>query len=250
LHISFAMESIFLSLAISYKFKLLEERQKIQQAILLQQSRLVSMGEMISTIAHQWREPLNLLSILHMTLTRMHKKDKDTKEILKEADNQITYMSSIIDTFRNFYNPSKTKEKFSIKEVSQDALKMLSHSLQLSKIEIIERFRDDTIIYGNRNEFEQVIVNILNNAKDAIVEREIANPYIEIFIGNGILTIKDNGGGVKKENLEKIFNPYFSTKQDSDGIGLYISKMIIEQELDARLKVESSESETKFSIIF
>jgi len=179
----------------------------------------------------------------------MHTNNKDSKEILKEADNQISYMSDIIDTFRNFYNPSKTKEEFSIKEVSQDALKMLYHSLQLSKIEIIERFREDTIIYGNRNEFEQVIVNILNNAKDAIVERKIENPYIEISISRGVLTIKDNGGGVTKENLDKIFNPYFSTKQDSDGIGLYISKMIVEQELEGRLEVESREDETTFSIV-
>ena len=249
LHISFAIESIFLSLAISYKFKLLEEKQRTQQAILLQQSRLVSMGEMISTIAHQWREPLNLLSILHMSLNRMHQNDIESKELLKEADNQLSYMSNTIDIFRDFYNPSKTKEEFSIKEVSQDALKMLYHSLQLSKIEIIERFREDTTIYGNRNEFEQVIVNILNNAKDAIVERGIVNGYIEISIGRGVLTIRDNGGGVKKEDLDKIFNPYFSTKQDSDGIGLYISKMIIEQELDGRLKVESSRDETTFSII-
>jgi signal transduction histidine kinase len=249
LHITFAVESIFLSLAIAYKFKLVEEKQKTQQAILLQQSRLASMGEMISTIAHQWRQPLNILSVLHMNLNRMHK-EPDSRLVLTEANKQINYMSNTIDTFRDFYNPSKAKEKFSLKRASQNALKIISHTLQSSHIEVIERFEEDRLITGNRNEFEQVILNLLNNAKDAIDEQKITHPLIEISLKNGNLSIKDNAGGISKKNIEKIFNPYFSTKKESDGIGLYISKMIIEQEMGGRLEVKSNQKETIFYINF
>lgn len=248
LHITFAIESIFLSLAISYKFKLVEEKQKTQQAILLQQSRLASMGEMISTIAHQWRQPLNILSVLHMNMNRIYTENKDSKLILNEANNQINYMSNTIDTFRNFYNPSKEKEEFSIKEATYHALEIISHSLEIAKIERRELIKSDAKIYGNRNEFEQVILNLLNNARDALIQREIENPFIEISISSRGVSIRDNGKGIEKRNLEKIFNPYFSTKKDSDGIGLYISKMIIEQELNATLDVTSDEYGTEFTI--
>jgi len=104
--------------------------------------------------------------------------------------------------------------------------------------------------YGNRNEFEQVILNLLNNAKDAFIERKIETPFIEITIGDNGLSIRDNAGGIEKKNLDKIFNPYFSTKKDSDGIGLYISKMIVEQEMGGRLRVSTDESGTLFVMEF
>jgi len=250
IHVSFAIESIFLSLAISYKFKLVEEKQKTQQALLLQQSRLASMGEMISIIAHQWRQPLNFLSVVHMNLKRIHKEDKKSNMLITEANKQIEYMSDTIDGFRDFYNPSKAKEEFSIQEALENALKIVSHSLKSSNIELIERFEKDSFVYGNRNEFEQVILNLLNNAKDAFIERQIENPFITIVVKDRELSISDNAGGIKKKNLDKIFNPYFSTKKDSDGIGLYISKMIVEQEMGGRLMVSCDEFGTRFVIGF
>ena len=250
IHLSFAIESIFLSLAISYKFKLVEEKQKMQQALLLQQSRLASMGEMISIIAHQWRQPLNFLSVVNMNLNRMHKDNKNSKMLLSEANKQIEYMSETINSFRNFYNPSKSKEEFSIKEASQHAINIVSHSMQSHKIEMIEIFEEDSRVYGNRNEFEQVVLNLLNNAKDAIIERKIESSLIEVRVGDGGLSVRDNAGGIKKRNLERIFNPYFSTKKDSDGIGLYISKLIIEQEMGGRLDVSVYEGGSVFEIRF
>jgi len=248
LHITFAIESIFLSLAISYKFKLVEEKQKTQQALLLQQSRLASMGEMISTIAHQWRQPLNILSVLHMNLNRIHKEDADSRLILTEADKQISYMSNTIETFRDFYNPSKAKEKFNLQEATHQAVEIVAHSLKIAKIELTQTTKRNTTIYGNRNEFEQVILNLLNNAKDALIERKIEHPSIKITIDHQSVSIKDNAKGIPKKDLEKIFNPYFSTKENSDGIGLYISKMIIEQEMRGRLLVETDSEGTEFTI--
>ncbi len=247
LHVTFAIESIFLSLAISYKFKLLEEKQKTQQALLLQQSRLASMGEMISIIAHQWRQPLNILSVLQMNLNRMHK-ERESQLILSELTQQIDYMSNTIETFRNFYNPSKAKEQFSLQEAISHVLEIILPSLKMVNIEKKIKFNQDTTLYGNKNEFEQVILNLLNNAKDALIERAIADPFIEITISNKCISVRDNAKGIAKKDLEKIFNPYFSTKENSDGIGLYISKMIIEQEMRGQIRVETNADGTEFFI--
>ena len=250
LHITFALESIFLSLAISYKFKLIDEKQKMQQTLLLQQSRLASMGEMISIIAHQWKQPLNFLSVANMNLRRMHKEDKNSNMLLSESSKQIEYMSNTIDSFRDFYNPSKSKEEFSVASALEHVLGIVDSSLVLAKISVILKSKEDFKVYGNKNEFEQVLLNILNNAKYALVEREIPNPKIDIVIKNNAISVQDNAGGIAKEHLQKIFDPYFSTKKNSDGIGLYISKMIIEQELKGRLSVSSNEGVTNFLMEF
>jgi len=248
LHITFAIESIFLSLAISYKFKLVEEKQKMQQSLLLQQSRLASMGEMISIIAHQWKQPLNFLSLANMNLKRMHKEDKKSNMLIEESSKQIEYMSTTIDGFRDFYNPSKEKEEFSVKSATEHVLTILSSALSSAKIEITTTIQKDFTLYGNKNEFEQVLLNLINNAKDAMIERKIENPTIKIAIKNRELSVEDNAKGISKENLIKIFDPYFSTKKNSDGIGLYISKMIIEKELQGVLEVKSSPEGTTFCL--
>ena len=221
----------------------------MQQALLLQQSRLASMGEMISIIAHQWRQPLNILSVLQMNLNRMHK-GRESQLILGELTQQMDYMSNTIETFRDFYNPSKAKEQFSLQEAIYHVLEIISPTLKKLNIEKKLKFNKDTKLYGNRNEFEQVILNLLNNAKDALVEKEIVDPFIEITISNKHISIGDNAKGIAKKDLEKIFNPYFSTKENSDGIGLYISKMIIEQEMGGRLLVETNSEGTLFFIKF
>jgi signal transduction histidine kinase len=249
IHVTFAIESIFLSLAISYKFKLTEEKQKMQQSLLLQQSRLASMGEMISIIAHQWRQPLNFLSVANMHLEEMHKEHPDSQMLISESNRQIIYMSNTIDSFRNFYNPSKEKKEFSVEESLEHTFEILSSALKRANIKTTLNIINDFRLYGNKNEFEQVLLNIINNAKDALIERKIANPLIQIEVNQGLITIEDNAKGIDKQSLKKIFDPYFSTKKDSDGIGLYISKVIIEQEIGGRLEVLSNEKGTKFRII-
>jgi len=250
LHITFAIESIFLSLAISYKFKLLDEKQKMQQSLLLQQSRLASMGEMISIIAHQWKQPLNFLSIVNMNLKRMHKEHKDSNMLILEANKQIEYMSNTINSFRDFYNPSKKKEEFSVESALAHVLSISKPSLQSVNISTNNAIKSDFNIYGNKNEFEQVLLNLINNAKDALVENQIDVPSIEIIISSKLVSIKDNAKGISKDIIQRIFDPYFSTKKNSDGIGLYISKMIIEQELEGKLSVSSDKNGTTFLLHF
>jgi signal transduction histidine kinase len=236
LHISFSIEAILLSLALTYKIKLLQDEKNRQQSLLLQQSRLASMGEMIASIAHQWRQPLTHLSYLFMNIKKNSHSPDVVESKIKEANEQLKYMSKTIDDFRNFYNPSKTKEEFDTKKACQNASKIANIPLNIVEIEPFSFF-------GNQNEFEQVILNIINNSKDAKEDAKI-----DIVIKKPTITIRDDAGGIKTEHIKKIFDPYFSTKEGSDGIGLYIAKSIIEKNMGGKLEVESDKFGTSFII--
>ncbi len=235
LHVALALDSIILSLAISYKFKLLEDDRRTQQTLLLQQSRLASMGEMISIVAHQWRQPLNFLSFSLMNIKK-NCNNENAKELIQESNEKLQYMSKTIDNFRDFYNPSKTKEEFDIKRSCQNTLKIANIKAEIKELNSFS-------FYGNKNEFEQVVLNIVNNARDAKKDAKI-----EIMINNPTITIADNAGGIDKKNIDKIFEPYFSTKKESDGIGLYIAKTIVEREMGGSLSVETDSETTNFII--
>ena len=233
LHVALALDSIILSLAISYKFKLLEEDRRTQQTLLLQQSRLASMGEMISIIAHQWRQPLNFLSF---SLMNIKKNTKGAEQTIKEASDQLQYMSKTIDNFSNFYNPSKAKEEFDIKSACENVITIANASVEIKELNPFS-------FYSNKNEFEQVVLNIVNNAKDAKEDAKI-----EIIIDSPTIKISDDAGGIDKKIIDKIFEPYFSTKKQNDGIGLYIAKTIIEKEMGGKLSVENKNKGAIFKI--
>ena len=249
-HIAIALESVIFSIAISYRFKLLENEKKLQQTILLQKSRLASMGEMISIIAHQWRQPLNFLSFGLMNIRKELKESERGLGILKQLNMEIQYMSNTIEDFRNFYNPSKIKTQFDIYDACKQAQAILNSSLELLEITLKIDKKENFTLYGNQNEFIQVVLNIINNAKDALVSRKVKEPQIEIVINKSAVTITDNAGGIDKKHLSKIFEPYFSTKEDSDGIGLYLVKMIVEKELEGKIRVETYGERTRFTILF
>ena len=250
LHVAFALESMLLSFALSYKFKLIEEEQKIQQSLLLQQSRLASMGEMVSIIAHQWRQPLNFLSYSLMHIKQSCNKNETTTQTIKEANEQLQYMSKTIENFRNFYNPSKKKESFSIEKSCQNILKIVKPTLKPLAINIELKVKEDFTFFANSNEFEQVILNLVNNAKEMFIERKLDNAFISIYIEKSKITVSDNAGGITLEDRKKIFEPYFTTKEQSDGIGLYIAKTIVEQEMGGKLTVECDEVGSLFVLSF
>ncbi len=250
LHSTFALESMILSLAIAYKMKVLEDERVIQQSLLLQQSRLASMGEMISTIAHQWRQPLTHLSYLFMNMKKKADNPEFVKSKVEEGKAQIHYMSETIEHFSNFYNPSKEKSDFSIKEACEVSIMIASPSLKRASIELAIKIKEDFKLFGNQNEFEQVILNIINNARDILTEREISTPHISIMIDKNSIMIEDNAKGIESKNLNKVFEPYFSTKEKSDGIGLYIAKTIIEKELNGNLSVKNGKKGAIFTITF
>jgi len=206
------------------------------ERLLIQQSRLAAMGEMISNIAHQWRQPLNALALLLANLKDASDyQELDTKTIedsTAQGQQLIQKMSTTIDDFRNFFKPNKLKEDFGLEKTIADTLNLLTHSLANHNIEVQVKNDHGIRVNGFPNEFSQVLLNVLNNAKDAMLERQVRAGKIEISLGQDEKTawvvIRDNAGGIPDDILPKIFDPYFTTKEKGTGIGLYMSKMIME----------------------
>ena len=229
-----------------------------QEQILIQQSKLAAMGEMIGNIAHQWRQPIAQIAAIFMNMKVTHKFDNFTEEYLnskiKEGNNLTSYMSQTISDFQNFFNPQGEKEFFSMEKACRDAYFIVESSLTYHGIKISFNVIEDSDIYGYKNEYSQVILNIFSNAKDIFMERKIENPniYVEIKSGENYAVVKicDNGGGIKDELLEKIFEPYFTTKHKTQGtgIGLYMSKNIIERNMNGFINVKNQNTGACFTI--
>lgn len=243
---------------LEYRIKNEIEQRLSQEQILIQQSKLAAMGEMIGNIAHQWRQPLAQISAIHMNMKvtfDFNKFDKNyLNDKIKEANKLTSYMSQTIDDFQNFFKPQGEKEIFSIEQACKDAYNIIDSSLKYHNIEIDFDLKEDTNILGYKNEFSQVILNILSNAKDVLIERKIKNPKINVEIKNGdkysIVKISDNAGGVKNDIIDKIFDPYFTTrhKTQGSGIGLYMAKNIIERNMLGFINVKNIENGALFTI--
>ncbi|MCE5180660.1 MAG: PocR ligand-binding domain-containing protein [Betaproteobacteria bacterium] len=207
-----------------------------QERLLIQQSRLAAMGEMIGNIAHQWRQPINALTLLLANIKDAYEYNDLTKEFLDQeveiGQNLIQKMSGTIDDFRNFFKPSKEKQRFLACDSAEEAIKLVSHSFMNSNIEIThEKSAEPCAVFGYPNEFAQVVLNALTNAKEAITARKIAGKvHLRVEKGENTATIiiRDNGGGIPEEIIGKVFDPYFTTKAAGTGIGLYMSKMIVD----------------------
>lgn len=207
-----------------------EEKSKL----IFQQSRLASMGEMIGNIAHQWRQPLNELSINLFALKENVSNGNKFEKIYENSKMIVKSMSKTIDDFMNFFKADKKKEVFAIKEAIEHALVITKRTLTNENIKIIKSNLDNIYILGYKSELTQVILNLINNSKDVLKSLKQSEKIIEIKLeidkNDIILQIIDNGGGIKEELLPKIFEPYFTTKHPSSGtgLGLYMSKMIID----------------------
>ena len=245
---------------IEQKNLLVKKKLKFQEDILVQQSKMASMGEMIGNIAHQWRQPLNTLSLVIQKIKMYSDEDILTKkEIDKAVDKSkilINKMSSTIDDFRNFFKVDKAKKEFDISTAIDNTINLLDGSLKNSNILILKNYKDTNIIFlGFINELEQVLLNIINNAKDALIENSIKNSKINIKItkeqNNINIDIFDNAGGIPEDIKEKIFEPYFTTKEQGKGtgIGLYMSKMIIENNFNGKINVYNINDGANFKII-
>ena len=222
---------------------------KQEQELMQQQAKMAAMGEMIGNIAHQWRQPLNALSALNIGLSmkyKMGRLDDEEMERFKQKSNDILQnMSATIDDFKNFFQPNKIKSTFTIKEAVEHSIKFVYDAYREHKIALFIEVDKKITINSYKNELIQVLLNILNNSKDAIVEREIDKPFVRVSTqedGDEIkMFIQDNAGGVTDEVLERMYEPYFTTKFKSHGtgIGLYMSKMIIEESMKGMLISEN-----------
>ena len=218
--------------------------------MMFQQSRMASMGEMIGNIAHQWRQPLMELSSISMQLQAKVELigEVSNKEIIEaiEKSNKITqYMSETIDDFRNFFAKDKEKEVFKISDQISSAINIINSSLKQHDIKLEIIVQKNSLVEGFKNEYSQVLINILSNAKDALINRKINNPKISIKIlqkeNNSVVQIIDNAGGINVKPIEKIFEPFFTNdKINGTGIGLFMSKLIIENNMQGRLFVENN----------
>ena len=230
------------------------EKRREKEQLLMHQSKLAALGEMLGNIAHQWRHPITRLSLLIQNLELafdMGKLDKDKFRKFKEnALVQINYMSSTIDDFMNFFKKDNKKVEFYLEDVVRDVLKLLEGRIKQNKIDVVLEVKNKRKINGLKNEFSQVILNILNNAIDALMERKVENKKIFIYINENI-TIEDNAGGIDEKIINKIFEPYFTTKFQSQGtgIGLYMSKVIIKQHFNGDIIVKNTLNGASFTIL-
>jgi len=234
------------------------EKNREKEQLLVEKSRFIALGEMISNIAHQWRQPLSELSSILMNIKFKHSLGAlDTNTMKKkadEADDVIEYMSHTIDDFRNFFMPKKEKEVFSLHNIINSVMTIISSSLENNKINVNIIIDKKITVNTYLNEYQQVILNIMTNAKDILLEKNIKDAFIKIIAyeenDSIVLSIEDNAGGIVTKPKNKIFEPYFTTKSQANGtgIGLYMSKIIIDKNMNGKLKVRNTRIGAKFLI--
>ena len=237
--------------------ELSNSRQKDKQ--LLEQSRLAQMGEMISMIAHQWRQPLAAISSASGAITLKAKRDRLGNELAIELSGKIAdysqHLSSTINDFREFFKTNKEKKEASFEEIVTCVLNIVEETIQSQNIKLIKEFQTDLKVETFPNEIKQVVLNLLKNAEDVLLDNKIVDPFIKIRTyqseDNLHLEISDNGGGIPEKIIGNIFDPYFSTKtqKDGTGLGLYMSKTIIQEHCHGQLKVSNSEDGALFTIV-
>lgn len=225
--------------------------------LLQHQTKLAELGDMIGNIAHQWRHPLTRLSLTIQNLKAFKKKGKMSDEVLSEAiENslyQIEFMSNTIDNFKDFYKKDKEKSEFFVSDSINGILKIIGTILEHDNIKIDVENKIKVLLFGNKNEFSQVLLNLIMNAKDALIENNINNASINILVDENknfsTILISDNAGGIPIDIVTKIFDPYFTTKDDKGtGIGLYLSKAIIEDKMKGSLSVSNNKNGACFLI--
>ena len=236
------------------------EKNREKDRFLFQQSRLASMGEMIANIAHQWRQPLSELNITLYKMNKLYKRQNDGKDIdfedsYSHAKKIITKMSETIEDFRHFFSPDRQSEDFALSRVAQEAMDIMRGTLEKNEVEIELNVKKDAKIRGYFNEFSQVLINLINNTIDAFCNNKLKNRLIYIEIdtsvqGDAIIKVCDNAGGIESAILDKIFEPYFTTKHASagTGLGLYMSKMIINNSMQGFIVAENCKDGVCFTI--
>ena len=228
-------------------------KQQLQEQMLLQKYRMANMGEMIDTIAHQWRQPLIQSNMILLNMDDGLDDDVEKtylKEKIVDLSRLNSHMSQTIDDFRELLSDGKKRIEFDMNDVVDEVLRVMKNSLRDVTVHYEEG--ENFSVLGYKNELMQVIITLLSNALEALKNTENPTIIIEVNVKKRTLSIKDNAGGVKPKVIEKIFDPYFTTKEQSGGtgLGLYVSKIIIEQNMQGKLMVVNEKEGAKFSIVF
>lgn len=233
-----------------------------QRQFLIQQSKLAEMGDMIAAIAHQWNEPLVELSALVQDIETSYLlnelKDNDVKNFVNDSMIQIKYMSKTLSDFRNFLKPSTKKVLFSISKALNEINEIIGKQVFYSNINMNFNYKnknEELLIYGYENEFKQVLLNIINNAKNKIVEKNLPlnkkgeiNINIQRCENCNMIEIIDDAGAIDEKIINSIFEPYFTTKENGMGLGLYMAKIIIEDKMKGTISVRNDKNCVIFTI--
>lgn len=238
----------------------LKQELKDKEELMIAQSRHAAMGEMISMIAHQWRQPISVVSMGANNILadiELDMVDNITlKENAEDIINQTKYLSQTIEDFRNFFKPDKEKEVVSAKLVFQEALSVIGKTLENNNIQLVEEYSSDVKIKTFSRELLQVFINIVKNAKEILIEKNVEKKVIKVkeYLKNDnvLIEISDNAGGIPPEIIENIFDPYFTTKNElaGTGLGLYMSKTIVEKHLNGTIRAYNKDDGACFEIIF
>jgi len=236
--------------------ELVKNREK--DDLVIKQSRFAAMGEMSNNIAHNWRQPLAIIGATLLNIGDSYEDGSLTKEYLDKelhiANKTLEKLSKTIDDFRDFFKPASVKSRFFIAKEVERAIKLVEASILSRNIILLFEKKCECEAFGYPNEFSQVVLNILSNARDVLIERAVPNPKIEIFLyardGKNILDIIDNAGGVEESLVHKLFDPYFSTKpvDKGSGLGLFMSKSIIEKNMDGSIVYIKEDDRSIFRI--
>ncbi len=231
-----------------------------KEQLLMRQSRLAAMGEMLGNIAHQWRQPLNVLGLLVQQMQLTYEVGNFSGEFLKgevaKVMDLIRHMSDTITDFKDFLKEEKEPQPFNVNAAVAATVTLLEAPLKAMRVEVRIEQIDELVVTGHRNEFSHVIMNLVNNAREALNERAVATPQISIRLfkdaGRSVVTVTDNAGGIAEEIMPRMFEPYFTTKgpDKGTGIGLYMSKNIIEKSMGGRLYVRNTGEGAEFRIEF
>ncbi len=237
----------------------LQEKSDEDKKMLFQQSKMAQMGDMLNSIAHQWKQPLAQINSVLIELSTISARDGIDHDMLQDRLDKIEdltfYMADTIESFKNYLDPKKEKEQFSIAQLFEEVLRLIEPSLEKESISLMIHYEECFMMTGYMKELMQVLLILFNNAREALLERQVENPRIDVFAekedDKHIIHVIDNGGGIENDIIERIFEPYFTTKElnGGTGLGLYLAKVIIENGMGGTLSCFVKKPMTQFTII-
>ncbi len=263
-YISKPIDDVLLTSKLKAYIELFNKNKEIKSSLdqanklVVHNTKMASIGEMVGVISHQLKQPLNVLSLYCDDIKFSYEHGEIDDEIIKDfsenTKKQIHYMRDTIDGFLSFFNPDKDKHSFEIKKVIEATYELLKSQIGKNNIDFEMQIESNFSLKGVEMELSQVLINLITNSIQAFNEREIEDRKIELITyskdDKNYLIITDNAGGIEEGNLEKIFDPYYTTKAEGTGIGLYMVKIVIKNSFNGNLKLENSKEGVKFVIQF
>ena len=246
-----------LNLSLEEKIKKAVKENQKQQEILFKQARFAQIGELMSIIAHQWKQPLNSIALIIQSTYLKHQlgklQEEDINQCFNATQEKIKNMSQMLHNFSELFKPKSEKRKFPVSEVIQKTVNLIKPALENNNIKLNVSIKGEIYLESYPEELGQVLLNIITNSKDVLEKKEQEEKYINISVAKKnhkvYITVEDNGGGIPEDIKEKVFEPYFSTKGNvGTGLGLYIAKMIVEQHMNGKMYVNNTDRGAKFII--